>query len=79
MVHRDVTVFFLCTLASCAAFSIAFEDPDDAPERATCTAVRFVLCMFSSVEVGFEAMSTSVEVAATHPLAMDITVDARAR
>ena len=33
----------------------------------------------SSGAAGFEAMSTSVEVAATHPLAMDIPVDARAR
>ena len=33
----------------------------------------------SSGAAGFEAMSTSVEVAATHPLAMDIAVDARAR
>ena len=47
VMHRDVAVFFLCTLASGAASSIAFEDPDDAPERATCTAVRLVLCMFS--------------------------------
>ena len=57
VMHRDVTVFFLCTLASGAASSIALEDPDDAPERATCSAVRLVLCMFSCVmrHYGFRA------------------------
>ena len=57
VMHRDVTVLFLCTLASGAASSIAFEDPDDAPEGATCSAVRLVLCMLSCVmrQYGFRA------------------------
>ena len=45
VMHGDVTVFFLCSLASGAAFSNALEDLNDAPERAMCSVcVRYCAC-----------------------------------
>ena len=52
VMHGDVTVFFLCTLASGAASSNALEDPDDAPERATCSVcARYCACSLASCAV----------------------------